>query len=122
MLSIATILAFMGIPAAYRPTAAPVVAPEVCPPDPRSIDGLIAWLETKKPSERYNWISTDSCLMAQYRDFIGRGYSSGSKCITLDNVIGTAPYIAVAMPRLGGRHTFGAALGRARAYKLEHRL
>ena len=36
-----------------------------------SLDGFIAWLETKDPSETYNWGNCNECAAGQYAKAIG---------------------------------------------------
>lgn len=40
--------------------------PKVTPADPLSLDGLIAWLETKDPSESYHFTDAGHCMLAQW--------------------------------------------------------
>lgn len=87
-----------------------------------SLRGLIAWLETKDPTEQYCFFDHGHCLMAQYYKAIDRptswvgGFSIRFKGdpsnydlpLHFDD-------IAVGQNEMFGRWTFGAALARARS-------
>jgi hypothetical protein len=89
--------------------------------DPFSLDGFIAWLETKPADGAYEWGDIFNCLMAQY--FKARGFKvfscGGStftsregwfiKRLVTRTVLPSFTYTAATRP-----HTFGAALERAR--------
>lgn len=93
-------------------------------PDPKSIQGLIAWLETKDPREEYCYLESGSCLYSQYGKFLGFGMGCEAYGNYLQFVSGKkypnvsdepfrdqfGPYKNVAQ---GGDRTFGAALERA---------
>lgn len=80
-----------------------------------SLQGLIVWLETKDPSEQYDWSNIENlCLIEQYAASIGmprselcafdaNGESHYSRLSTNNDCL------ALKLP-----HTFGAALERAR--------
>jgi hypothetical protein len=36
-----------------------------------SLEGFIAWLETKDPEERYDWLSFSTCACGQYMRSLG---------------------------------------------------
>ena len=36
-----------------------------------SLEGFIAWLETKDPEERYDWLSFNTCACGQYLRSLG---------------------------------------------------
>jgi hypothetical protein len=36
-----------------------------------SLQGFIAWLETKDPAEKYNWSRADQCACGQYARHLG---------------------------------------------------
>lgn len=40
-------------------------------PDPRSIEGLIAWLTKRDAKEEYDWNSTCRCALGLYRKHCG---------------------------------------------------
>lgn len=66
MITLASILAFMA-PAMFKPADKSFEKDNGwVKPDPRSIDGLIAWLETKNPAEQYDYTNGGRCLVAQY--------------------------------------------------------
>lgn len=80
--------------------------PNWTPAEP-TLAGMVAWLETKDPSETYNWADCQGqCLVDQYAATVGWSISnmSVSQYDALDNGI------AYARP-----WTFGAALARAKA-------
>lgn len=75
--------------------------------DPLSLEGLIAWLETKNPDESYNFHDCKgACLWDQYM-----GRCTGSEEYEkIWKHFRTFGFSAATSPR-----TFGAALARARA-------
>lgn len=81
--------------------------------DTFTLQGLIAWLETKPPEQSYQYKSHYSCMLAQY--FTAKGFESvDMSSATFDHRGGTEfvpveiDSVAVHLP-----HTFGAALERA---------
>lgn len=97
--------------------------------DPLSIDGMIAWLETRPANEEYCYVKSDGCLYAQYGEYLGygkgeigyRGYLMAvtglSNPTACDEPYGREnPYLSVAR---GGARNFGAALERAREWKAD---
>jgi len=89
-----------------------------------SLDSLIAWLESKEPKERYDYMCSINCVLAQY--FIAAGYED-IKISAGTYAHGFAPTDWIELPRgfddiasgWGPRRdwTFGAALKRARKIK-----
>jgi hypothetical protein len=79
--------------------------------DPFTLESLIAWLETKDPSETYNWHDCNGrCLLAQYvseRDLITTRWESAYMKISPS----IRYKVAEPLP-----NTFGAALERARKH------
>lgn len=81
-----------------------------------SLEGLIAWLETKPPETTYNFMTCrGTCLYGQYMTAIGIDWNS------TDSKHKPTPYIYT-VKGIGTQHiashepnTFGAALERARA-------
>jgi hypothetical protein len=89
--------------------------------DPFSLDALIAWLETKEPTEEYRYGACFGCAIAQYLMSLGvEKPLVGARTWTdfAEKHLSDTPLpvhwnkIAVREP-----HTFGAALERARALK-----
>jgi len=91
-----------------------------------SLQGFIAWLETKNPRGRYQFDNcAGMCLLGQYMAFLGIEWGESPKDPNAGNWAKTA-YMKTArclfptsgpMTVLADRpHTFGAALKRARAY------
>jgi hypothetical protein len=86
-------------------------------PDVHSVAGLIAWLETQDPQQRYVYSSPGACLCAQYYRAMGYRFvlvTPESFChgflwshVLPDGFNQIAVY---------GEPTFGAALQRAREY------
>lgn len=73
---------------------------------PASIEGLVAWLEEQDPTQRYDYYDHNCCLAAQYNKSIGRRYIPPNPWHRIDwEIEGIARM---------GKHTFGAALKRAR--------
>jgi hypothetical protein len=80
------------------------------------LDDLIAWLEQHDSNEFYKYNDVDSCLAAQYNASLGRDYevpfplrpAFGSFNLKLERI---AFY---------GKHTFGAALERAKKVNDQH--
>jgi hypothetical protein len=121
---LSTILAFLASPLVMLKGETP--KPDIAKPDPCTIDGLIAWLETKNPCESYRYESPQACLFGQYGVAMGWGSPRFSE---------SRPYYMACQKLNGGRpptgepfgwvaagnpHTFGAALKRARAWKSTH--
>lgn len=79
--------------------------------DPFSLENLIAWLETKPRDEAYNWYSCRDCLAAQWIESV-----TGQVRFDFHRVV--PHYLEIAGY---GRHTFGAALTRARAIREQAR-
>lgn len=108
--ALAFITAFLA-PLLFKPLTSPVEV--ATPPDPRSVAGLIAWLETKNPYEKYDQWCAETCLMAQYRE---HHRASLGPYMLLNSILGWRAYKQIAMST-SGRTTFGAALNRARRYQ-----
>lgn len=85
-------------------------------PDPRSIDGLISWLETKPADDVYDYYSLSDCLFAQYGRYAGVVKENG--VVAVAQVWGAIPWASTAHGPVAaaGNHTFGGALARAMAY------
>lgn len=86
-------------------------------PDPLSLDGLIAWLETMPADGEYDWANIRGCLGFQYLTAVGLPVDccSGDYWIDAhgrDHALPWLPDIAGLVP-----WTFGAALQRARALR-----
>jgi hypothetical protein len=81
-----------------------------------SLDGLIAWLETKDPSEKYDWGNCDgACLVHQYLTSCGiRQRDWSSFYFKTQSPLGDDQPTCIAFQ---SPHTFGAALSRARAVR-----
>lgn len=103
--------------------------PKWTKPEIYSLEGLIAWLETKPSDETYDWFDIKSCLVSQYLQSHGLSIPEASR--TLDRMfIGIPEYQFVGFGPSNRqslyldpindadrttRHTFGAALIRAKA-------
>lgn len=81
-----------------------------------SLEGLIAWLETKDPNEAYVWKNCDGdCLIGQYWNSLGISMAVGSYM----QVNGQFLYDSLTSPNgddgiaITQPHTFGGALERA---------
>lgn len=75
-----------------------------------SLEGFVAWLETKDPNEAYNYLAPHVCACGQYSLFLGEFWipsNAGPKQI--DRV-----YRDLNVLSAGGPWTFGALLARAR--------
>jgi len=88
--------------------------------DPFSLDGLIAWLEKQPAAKTYCYMDTGGCLLHQYFTACGREVD-GVGGTYIDFTDGTTwelskSFAKVAQGKVGvtNRHTFGAALERAR--------
>ena len=98
------------------------------PKDPMSLDGLIQWLETKDPDEKYCYIVSEGCLLAQY--FRAKGWAKArvSPSHLYSAPVRWLPFIRLSRPlpsgfndiAVQGLFTFGAALDRACAYREAH--
>lgn len=76
-----------------------------------SLDGFIAWLETKDPDETYNYLNCDGeCVIGRYLGSLG---------IAWTNMVTMKTNFYLSVDRIASEfpHTFGAALRRALAYK-----
>lgn len=80
--------------------------------DPFSLEGLIAWLETKNPDEQYDyWDRSGGCLLGQYVKSLGLKWEYHS-----DLSRGLHDKFAnVVLYRIVAPWTFGGALKHARA-------
>ena len=97
-------------------------------PDPMTLDSLIMWLQQQNPNIGYEYADSEECLLCQY--FTAKGYKkpvvnpisfsygnmlrrkdarlpNGFDSIASGNFCESSP----------SGHTFGAALGRARAFQ-----
>jgi hypothetical protein len=85
-------------------------------PNPLSLVGLIAWLETQDPAASYVWFtSCHRCLLGQYMTAQGL---TPRQCSENYGPLGRETCsLAFAKPR-----TYGAALARARALQTNHNL
>jgi hypothetical protein len=91
-------------------------------PDLFSVAGLIAWLETKDPATTYCYEEAGACLLTQY--FRENGFpefhcgTDYGYWYSKEHKDGTLPqhFNDIALGRMDGpyKHTFGAALARAR--------
>jgi hypothetical protein len=89
-----------------------------------TLDGLIAWLETKDPNEKYRYLSIHRCLLAQY--FHAKGFrfvSVGPN--SMDGLrYGFIPYIKELPPHFDNIAvsccTFGSALAVAKNIRGDH--
>jgi len=83
-------------------------------PDVLSLAGLVAWLETQDPEERYNFMNFEGmCLIGQYMAAHGEEWNCRNYVRFTDTPVGESHRfgsIAVQYP-----HTFGGALERAKA-------
>jgi len=78
--------------------------------DPRSIHGLIAWLEQQDPKKKYNWGTCDgSCLIHQYMSTVGIPHEDDAYFTIQGGTKQSPSNLALRAP-----WTFGAALDRAR--------
>jgi hypothetical protein len=84
-------------------TPAPLVHP--------SLDGFIAWLETKNPKETYNWHNCDNCAVGQYlNDTIGvTRHNNRAKWKEI------WPHVLNQIAYSAGPRTFGSLLEMAKA-------
>lgn len=84
-------------------------------PPPKSLSGLIAWLETKNPEEHYDSGHAGICLFGQFYTHLNQPYIVTLYDIAKDMKLPKETIHAIA---LGDYHndveTFGAALQRAR--------
>lgn len=99
--------------------------------DPFALSTLIGWLETKDPAERYVYECNGKCLLAQY--FTAQGFDNvcmgsshfhhGHAWQMVEHIPESFDEIAISCPlrfpyvsaeKYRNRHTFGAALERAR--------
>lgn len=103
------------------------VIPAETKPDVFSLEGLIAWLETKPADETYQVADSESCLMGQYTVAMGgfrnlRGdepaYIVGAASMPTTDATHPLSKVAWAFGPSGGT-TFGAALARARKLQAE---
>ena len=80
-------------------------------PDPFSLEGLIAWLETQPPETKYDWMSWSlrfpdgGCLLLRYGAAVGDAHDMHNWFYKNQLM-----HVASALP-----WTYGAALDRARA-------
>lgn len=99
-------------------------------PDPRSIDGLIAWLETQDPARKYEPLSTTNCLLCQYVTFVrgkksdwGDVFHMGLGGVDGKGFHGRGTIVYGSencrSDKMRWEYTAGAALARAYAYKAE---
>ena len=83
-----------------------------------SLESLIAWLETKDPEEWYNPHNPFECMFTQYftsKQVEFTGYPTSYTYGGVDLVHNK--WSRIAFDGLDGKHTFGAALERARKLK-----
>lgn len=85
-------------------------------PKHRSLEGVIAWLETKDPTCGYVYIDPTECLAAQYHHEHNKRYVYPLVMLTpfgrmLERIGGGNGFMAKANPY----QTYGEALARARA-------
>lgn len=83
-----------------------------------SLEGLIAWLETKNPSERYDWSNCEGrCLIGQYGASLGLSWREINRAENGDPHTSLYYQLSTSNHQLAlrGEHTFGGALERARA-------
>ncbi len=81
-------------------------------PNPLSIEALIAWLETKPADEEYTFLFPDRCLLGQY---LGMELSMKATAASIEDPHSQLGRLyTIASGGASGRHTFGAALKRAR--------
>ncbi len=81
--------------------------------DPKRLENLIAWLETKDPQEAYRFVDCDKCLFAQYlreSGFVGRMGFETDGGDAWQHLHRRFFHVAGVSPQ-----TFGAALERARS-------
>ncbi len=87
-----------------------------------SLQGFIAWLETKDPRGRYSFLECEGrCLIGQYMEFLGIPWTGAPATPNGDWRSSSYKTVATAIFGAGpwtvhpsGPHTFGAALKRAR--------
>lgn len=114
MSAVATTFAFLAPLVAFKPREVETQEQKSAP-DPRSIDGLIAWLETKEPDETFDYWDYDNCVFAQYAKqrlaSFYPGYSGWYyvACDVFDNT--TRAELSV------DQTTFGGVLEAARAFR-----
>lgn len=83
-------------------------------PDPLSLAGLIAWLETQPADKKYNWSDCEGgCLIDQYGTAVGHLHI-GASGIKLHKIFGKGDGYGKVCSNLSEPTTFGAALERAR--------
>lgn len=84
--------------------------------DPFTLEGLIAWLETKPADQKYEWDYAESCLLGQWCQFNGlEGIAARDKSLVLGTYEnGNEAFAETALGDLLNC-TFGAALTRALA-------
>ena len=114
MFSISAGLAYL-VTAFMPERPAKVAAP---PPAPYTLPHLIAWLE-KHPVDRfYDYRCGHSCVFAQYANSMNREHYWSEALNEFANIYGADTVSSEGRIRRIARnvpHTFGAALGRARA-------
>lgn len=76
--------------------------------DHPTLTGFIAWLEQQNPDDTYNYTDPNSCAIARYCESIGKTYWDARMH---DDDMVFEWNVRIAAP---GKHTFGAALKRAR--------
>jgi hypothetical protein len=78
-----------------------------------SLDGFIAWLETKNPNKRYDWDNrAGNCAVGQYLRYCGIAWDSRPPMMYMDLACpGMTSFV------LGNPRTFGAVLKRIRAWQ-----
>lgn len=94
-----------------------VAGDEGISPEIFSLDGLIAWLEKQPADEIYCYTSPDGCLLAKYFSACGLVNPLVSRNrVCTEYKFSTDRSFPEDMWRLAkdGKHTFGAALSRAR--------
>lgn len=121
MTLIHTLLAFVAPLVAFAPGRQIISKPA---PDPMTVHGLIAWLETQPPARTYSYTQLDHCLFAKYAESLGygkgrralRGYCAKFPMAQINTDVGLPHWgNEIATASYGGEN-FGAALKRARAY------
>src|SRR5579864_1000483 len=75
---LSTILAFLASPVLFLKEKEVEVPPSVVAPDPFSKEDVIAWLETKDPSEYYDYGDPGCCLFGQYTAARGGAWPGGN--------------------------------------------
>lgn len=90
---------------------------------PYTLEGFIAWLETKDPDERYDWMCVDGCAVGQFRAALGissKHIKREKPIICLDEAfasVGEYWHVAFGPPTAENpsvNWTFGKCLERAR--------